>query len=483
MAERAKLRGLSEIYAYFRRNTTPIYFVSPTAFNLLGLDRWINNFQYINYFDSFDSRHPKILLPREHGAHEFRSIEDVGNYLLRHREVREHIKRNGPGAKMVAVMFDEATEELARELGLEIALPPYALRNRIDSKIATTRLGNEAGIASVPNVLGRAGSYEELLAMAGSANLGKDLVVQTPYGDSGRTTFFIKNAGDWQEYAEDIIGEELKVMCRINHLPGTMEGVATRHGTLAGPMMTDITGFGELTPYKGGWCGNDIFTKGLEKQRMAVRDLVRRFGDRLYKEGYRGTFCLDYLIDTDSGEVYLGELNPRVSGASPLTHLITSTYGGVPMFLFHLLEFLDVDYEIDLESVQARWSEFDDWSQLILKHPGEEVEFISRAPSSGIWRMDEAGKIHYVRHALDWTTVHGESEAFYLRVYTAGDYRFHGADLGVVVARGRMQSDGRELTERARLWAAGIGREFRCTPAQPGYPTFPTQTSLSQKMY
>lgn len=32
------------------------------------------------------------------------------------------------------------------------------------------------------------------------------------------------------------------------------------------------------------------------------------------------------------------------------------------MFLFHLLEFMDVDWELDLASVQARWSDYDTWS-------------------------------------------------------------------------------------------------------------------------
>ena len=63
-----KLEGLTDIYAYFRRNQTPIYFLSPTPFNLLGLDRWVNGFEYLNFFDSFDSQHPKILVPREHDA-------------------------------------------------------------------------------------------------------------------------------------------------------------------------------------------------------------------------------------------------------------------------------------------------------------------------------------------------------------------------------------------------------------------------------
>ena len=101
---------------------------------------------------------------------------------------------------MLLVMFDEETEALAKKAGVEIALPPAKLRIHLDSKIVTTQLGNEAGIASVPNVLGRAKSYDELKQLAAKANLGNDLVVQTPYGDSGRTTFFVKSGEeDWEQ--------------------------------------------------------------------------------------------------------------------------------------------------------------------------------------------------------------------------------------------------------------------------------------------
>lgn len=477
-----KLHGLAEIYAYFRTNTTPIYFLSPTAYNLLGLDRWINGFEYINFFDSFDGKHPKIVVPHETGPHEFRSIEDVCNWLLRHREIVAHIKARGP-AKMVLVMFDEETEALAKELGVEIALPPAKLRKHLDSKIVTTEIGNSAGIASVPNALGHARTYPELLALAKKAKLGADLVVQTPYGDSGRTTFFVANERDWKKYADKMAGEALKVMKRINHLPGTIEGIATRHGTLAGPMQTDITGFAELTPYKGGWCGNDAFVGGMEKERAAVQKMVKQLGDRLYKEGYRGAFCMDFLIDTDTREVYLGELNPRVSGASPLTSLITSTYGGVPMFLFHLLEFMEVDYEIDLEKIQERWAEFDNWSQLILKHTGEGVELITRAPSSGTYHMEPNGQIRLLRTDHEWRNVSGEDEAFYMRVYSGGDYLYHGADLGIIVARGRMQSDGRQLLDRAKRWAAAINREFQAIPVPPEMPAPPPPVESINKMF
>jgi len=479
---REKLASLSDIYSYFRRNQTPITFLSPTPYNILGLGRWINNFEYINFFDSFDGTHPKVTIPREHGPHEFRSIEDVNNYLLRHKEVRNRLKARGPGL-LLLVMFDEETEMLAEELGQKIALPPAKLRKHIDSKITTTELGNDAGIKSAPNTMGTATSFAELQALAREAKLGTDLVVQTPYGDSGRTTFFIRTEEDWRKNEDVLAKEKLKVMRRINHLPGTVEAVATRHGTLVGPLQTDITGFAEITPYKGGWCGNDVFSGGLDKERRAVLKMAQKLGDRLYKTGYRGAFCMDFLIDTDSREVYLGEINPRISGASPLTNLITSTYGGCPIYLFHLLEFMDVDWEVDLSKVQQRWADFDNWSQLILKYPVDQVEMITKAPASGIWVMDDQGRISLRRKSIDWFLVSDENEAFYLRVYTAGDYRYHGADLGILVSRGRFQTDDRKLTDRARKWVKAINAQFESIPVSGSSAPTPPPAHDTQKMF
>ena len=477
-----KLTSLTDIYAFFRKNQVPITFLSPTPYNILGLGRWINRFEYVNYFDSFDGSHPKISVPREHGPHEFRSIEDVNNYLLRHKEVRARLKDRGPG-HLLLVMFDEETEALAKELGQKIALPPARLRKKIDSKITTTKLGNAAGISSAPNTMGRAKSYAQLMKLASSARLGNDLVVQTPYGDSGRTTFFIKSEADWRKNEDDLVKEQLKVMRRINHLPGTVEAVATRHGTLVGPMQTDITGFAEVTPYKGGWCGNDVFTGGFDVERKAVQKMAQKLGDQLYKAGYKGAFCMDFLIDTDTRKVYLGEINPRISGASPLTNLITSTYGGCPVYLFHMLEFMDVDWELDLSKVQQRWAEFDNWSQLILKYPVDEVDMITRSPASGIWRMDDKGKISLVRKSIDWFLVSDEDEAFYLRVYTAGDYRYHGADMGILVSRGRFQTDDRKLTERARKWVSAIHEQFDGVPVSGSSVPTPPPMNDSSKMF
>jgi hypothetical protein len=43
-------------------------------------------------------------------------------------------------------------------------------------------------------------------------------------------------------YAGDMKDQELKVMKRINNRAAAVEAVLTRHGTVVGPLMTDLTG-------------------------------------------------------------------------------------------------------------------------------------------------------------------------------------------------------------------------------------------------
>ena len=462
-AEARPLRTISEIRTLFRTNTRPIFFVGPTAFNLLGIDRWVRNFQYLVYYDSWEGAHPRVFMPKKKPYVEFTSSEDINNYLLRDPEVQAHISTrvgsSGAAPMIAMVFFDEESEQICQELGYELILPPDSLRRHLDSKIVTTRLGEEAGAPSVPNVLGRAATYPELSKLAADAGLGSDLVVQTPYGDSGKTTFFIKQESDWDADAEHMVGEELKVMKRINNRAVAVEAVNTRHGTVVGPFMTDLTGYPELTPYKGGWCGNDLYPEALSEAHRAVAvEHVRRLGDRLRQEGYKGFFEVDVLVDLDSDNVYLGELNPRISGASSMTNVTAGAYADIPLFLFHLLEFMDVPYELDVDEINDRWRELaavDVWAQLIMKEPVDSVERILEAPRTGTWHLGEDGTLAYVGVTNDWHDVTHEDEAFFLRVYGPGDYRFKGADLGILVTKGRMQTaDG--LTERCRRYIDGI---------------------------
>ncbi|MBV1780222.1 biotin carboxylase [Paeniglutamicibacter sp. ABSL32-1] len=468
------VRNISEVRHFFRTNDVPVFFIGATPFNLLGLDRWVRNFTYISYYDAWDGAHPRVFTPVHKPYREFGSGEEINNWLLLNAEVRARMTKDlrpGVRPKVAMVFFDEETEQICDELGYDLILPSAELRSRLDSKIVTTQLGNEAGVPSVPNVLTKGSDWSALRAAADKAGLGDELVVQTPYGDSGKTTFFINNEADWDKHSDEIIGEDIKVMRRINNLPVAVEAVLTRSGTLVGPFLTELAGHGDLTPYQGGWCGNEMHPDVLtDTQRARATDLVKRMGDRLSTEGYRGFFEVDVLVDTDTDEVYLGELNPRISGASAITNVTAGAYADVPLFLFHLLEYMDVEFDLDIDEINARWealSGADVWSQMIIKETSETVELLTATPATGQYVLDANGALVFSRPAMDWHMLQNESEAFFLRIYGPGDYRWKGADLGILVTKGRLQlerSGSTKLTIRAKHFIDSIRAGFAGLP-------------------
>ena len=463
------LKNISEIRRFFHTNTDPVYFVSATNFNLLGLDEWVKNFKYICYMDCFDGRHPNVLVPSELPHDEFQSIEDINNYLLQHKEVIDFVKQRGGKPKFVFLMFDEKTEKLAKELGGEVWFPKAKLRTNMDNKIETVRIGNKAGVPSVPNVLSEVTSYEQLREVCEEASIGHDLVLQSAFGDSGHTTFFIKSEADFRKHEHEIIGEgEIKIMKRIDCRGSAIEACATSEGTIVGPLMTELVGFKELTPYRGGWCGNEIFPTAFPpKTRERARELTFKFGEQLRKEGYRGYFELDFLIEKKSGEIWLGELNPRITGASSMTNHAAFAHADAPLFLFHLLEFSKKPFKLDVEELNARWADpdmIDSWSQMVIKHTEDNVDIITHAPESGIYKMLPDGQVVFDRFDYHRRAVESEDEAFFLRISNAGDYRYEGADLGILVTRGRSMTKSFQLTEKSKKWINGIKRAYSARP-------------------
>jgi biotin carboxylase len=465
------LKTISDVRLFFHRNERPIYFISATNFNIAGMDERVQHFKFINYIDCFDGRHPNVFVPKEAPHAEFQSIEDITNYLLEHKEVIDYIK--GRGGKPVAtfLMFDEKTEALCRELGIDVWFPPAALRNRCDNKMETVRIGNKAGVPSVPNALSKVESYSHLRQVCERAGIGNDLVIQTAFGDSGHTTFFIANADDFARHADEIVGEaEVKIMKRINCRGSTLEACVTRSGTVVGPLLTEIVGQKDLTPYKGGWCGNEVFPGAFtEGVRAKAREMAFKFGNQLWKEGYRGYFDLDFLVDRDSGDVWLGELNPRVCGASPMTNHAAFAYADAPLFMFHLLEFSGQDFELDVEALNARWANpdfIDSWSQIVIKHTEDNVDIVTQAPPTGIWRQSADGAVSYHRFDYHRIAVETEREAYFLRITGAGDYRYEGADLGILITRGRSMNDDFDLTERANNWIKGLKSYYYAKPLE-----------------
>ncbi len=161
--------------------------------------------------------------------------------------------------------------------------------------------------------------------------------------------------------------------------------------------------------------------------------------------------------------MYLGEVNPRLSGASPLTNLAAFAHADAPLFLFHLLEYSDHDFELDVERLNGRWRDpenLDDWSQLIVKRTEEGSIRLTRAPATGVWRLGADGGASFLFPQTHRRTVDRDNEAFFLRIPKVGDLVRRADDLGVLVFRGRAMTGSGALTDRASAWIRAIRAHF-----------------------
>jgi hypothetical protein len=468
-SQQQSLLSIDEIRAFFKSNTTPIYLVGPTCFHLIGVEQWIPKLNFISHIDSFDGQCKHIFTPKETIRHEeFKSVVDVNNYLLSHPEVIDFINNNGkPGdnGRVLFLKFNRQTEILAKKLHLKCCFPDSKTRNYLDNKLNTSAIAERADVPCVPNILAKVNSYAHLKPI--SSSLGTDLAIQTPFENYGDNTFFISKEEDYFKYANTIEKERVvKIMKRHrNYKRAGIEACVTSQGTIVAPLMTDIVGIEELTPYESGWCGNEIYANAFSDTiRKKARIYTQKFGKQLFKEGFRGYFELDFLIENDEKKIYLYQLLPKISGISNLYNHAQFSKIEVPLFLFHMLEWMDIPFKIDIDALNNIWEKYnynDEWSLLLIKHTLKTNEQVTDTPASGIWKMKADGNISYKDFSTDQNAIEGKNEAFFFNIIRIGDYMFEGLNLGIIILRDRLMMDDFKLNQHSKKWINAFIAQYR----------------------
>jgi hypothetical protein len=103
----------------------------------------------------------------------------------------------------------------------------------------------------------------------------------------------------------------------------------------------------------------------------------------------------------------------------------------------------------------------DSWSQLVIKHTKKSLELATKVPESGIWEMKKNGNIQFKKMDAHRQSVKDDNEAFFLQITQKDDYLYEGADLGILVMRGRLMSDDFQLSERAKLWIKALRSQYK----------------------
>jgi hypothetical protein len=344
--------------------------------------------------------------------------------LLSHPSVKAFLKKiTGPRYLLLYQSYPDL-EKLAEREGWVLLANPASLRTRVADRAFFQKMANQLELNRVPGHVYPLKDFFAFDYAYWAQKIGPELVVQFPEirQGGGRGTFFVKSDSDYQRVLK-ILKEGtwrgIEIQSAAIHkfmdgIPASLALCLTRHGILFSGLqrqLIDLPYCGDM-PENGIFCGHSWGETGWSShvQAEAVRQ-ARLIGEYLAAIGYKGILGIDFLINRDNKQVYPLECNPRFTGAFPMLSQLQLRHNIIPMDVFHMLEFLDLPYEMDTASMNASYGEAIRGSHLILFRGSNALLRGEGLREAGLYERDpESGRITFVGDASDYREIRNERQ-------------------------------------------------------------------------
>lgn len=380
-----RVESLEDLKSLFREIKRPIVGIGVNAFNRLGPQEFIPDYRIVclNYTkdtalierDMEVTSLEKILGRRPEGRRNSATV-------LKHKAIISVLNSLPEKPALIIYKVGRKIREICRSNGWLIIGQP-GLREKLENKVFFRKILIKSGISPIPGTIAGPSEidYGEL-----SSKFGPGLVLQLPEGSGGKGTFFVNSNKDMEGAKKRIrkkAGDTGVVVTKfIGGSSPSITGCVTRHGIFCTNLqyqLLDIPECANPGAGSGVFCGHDWTSAGsIPKsiQEKAVEHTMR-MGGTLKEMGYRGIFSLDMVLDSETGELYVVECNPRLVGSFPTLTMVQLAGGEIPIMALHILEFLGAECEISPEEANVGMQRSKRGSQLIL---------YNRFPCNGINR-------------------------------------------------------------------------------------------------
>ncbi|MCX6743725.1 MAG: hypothetical protein NT116_05870, partial [Candidatus Parcubacteria bacterium] len=168
-----------------------------------------------------------------------------------------------------------------------------------------------------------------------------------------------------------------------------------------------------ISPKKcnGLFCGH-VF--GLEFSPQIVKqsqEIAQKLGKYMYKLGYKGIFGIDLIVNQKENKVYPVECNARYTGAFPMLSMIHLKYKIIPMDLFHLLEFLNIPYRINVNQLNKMYQQPISGSHLILSNTKDYSFKVRKELEVGVYNFNSKNKkINFIKEAIFYDDLKNDND-------------------------------------------------------------------------
>lgn len=321
--------------------------------------------------------------------------------ILKNKKVQSFLRSLGPHISLLLYKSSKSVEKICRKLDIKILAPGSEIRDPFEDKKEFRILGKKAGLRLIPGETLMINDFNQLKYAEMRQKYGSRLVFQLPdyKVGGGIGTFFIEDDEDYQQAMGFIkrrrrAGKKLiwiNVSKRIEGTAGSICACVTRHGVLCSLVQTQLVDVPQARAFAGRsgvWLGHDwawkTFSLRIQKRAEAV---ARTLGAYMHQLGYRGMFGVDLVIDEKKEEVWPVECNARFTGGFPAYSMMQVVHGEVPFDAFYLLEFLNLDYDLDLDAMQKQYRKPKIGSHIILHNQERKWVRAGGRVQGGVYRM------------------------------------------------------------------------------------------------
>ncbi len=403
----------------------PIFGVGVYAFNRLGLADIVPNFRILALRYSPDTKlmekDLKVLsLEKGMGTKHIKESRN-STTILRHPRTEKYLEKFKNPA-LIVYKSSSRMERVCHQHGWTLAVAPLKFGKALfENKVKFRRLLEEIGVPVPPGKIKKPQDlhYGHLIN-----TLGLPFVIQHPTRGGGKGTFFIRNEYDFNQARKKLRirikeGQELPakapeeiIVARFVKGPSpSITGCVTRHGILSTCPQMQVLDIPELfNPQKGSglFCGHDWSYPLDENIRNQAYEIVEKVGKYFQSQDYKGIFGLDFVMDEKEEKLYVTEANPRLLATFPTITMAQIRLGEPPIIAFHLLEYLNIDYDIDVKGVNQLMRQPKQGAQMFLHNLTGRWARNHGEIKSGIYKL--GSKLEFVRSGYALKHLKNEDE-------------------------------------------------------------------------
>lgn len=424
------IHNLETLKTYFREKIkTPVFGAGVHAFHRLGMEDILPDYRILALRYSLDTKLIEkdievFSLEKGMGARHIKEPRNATT-IISHPKISQYLFRFKNPA-IIVYKSSGKMEKICRENNWTLIAPPAKFgKGLFEDKVKFRRILESIG-APVPP--GKIAPPQELHYGHLMNSYGLPFVIQHPTKGGGKGTFFISNQEQFNnalkklsfsEEDDDFSGEEsvqpdeVIVTKFIDGPSPSITGCVTRHGVISTNPQAQILDIPELyNPSKGSglFCGHDWSYPFSDKIKNQAYEIIEKVGDYFASQGYKGIFGIDFVMDEKEEKLYVTECNPRLLGSFPILTMLQIHNNELPILAFHVLEFLDADYQIDISQVNASMRKEKRGSQMMLHNLSQKWAKNHNEIKAGVYELNENNKIKFIRNGYALKHLKEENE-------------------------------------------------------------------------